>query len=323
MRYRNLGITGLKVSEIGYGAWGIGKSMWVGATDAESIRALHAAADLGLNFIDTALAYGDGHSERLVGQFLKERHDPIAVATKIPPKNGVWPAQPGSSLTDVFPYEYIMQRTETSLRNLGVDAIDVQQLHVWDDSWAEGDDWRRAFETLKKEGKIRCAGISLNDHQPSNGLRAAATGLVDSFQVIYNIYDQTPETELFPFCQKSAIGIIARVPLDEGALTGLITADTTFPPGDFRNRYFRGERKNEVIRRADELAALLGSEAPTLPELALRFCLSHPAVSTVIPGMRSTRNATANCRVSDGRMLSPALLTELKKHAWDKNFYGN
>jgi aryl-alcohol dehydrogenase-like predicted oxidoreductase len=323
MQYRTLGKSGIRVSEIGYGAWGIGGELWQGADDAESMRALHAAADAGLNFIDTALAYGNGHSEQLVGAFLRERKDRIAVATKIPPKNRRWPARPGSKLADVFPPDYIVQRTEESLKNLRVETIDLQQFHVWNDDWAGHEEWRGAVERLKAEGKIKHAGISINDHQPSNGLAAAETGAIDAFQVIYNIFDQTPERELFPYCALHNIGVIVRVPFDEGALTGNVTPETTFPPKDFRSNYFRGERKAEVVRRVDALRPLLGAEAATLPELALRFCLHPGAVSTVIPGMRSVRNVVANCAVSDGRALPHSLLAELRKHAWEKNYYGD
>lgn len=321
MKYRVLGRTGLRVSEIGYGAWGIGGEMWLGAVDSESMKAMHEAANLGLNFIDTALAYGEGHSETLVGRFLKERKDPITVATKIPPKNRIWPAKPGTPLSEAFPYDHIIASTEKSLRNLSVGTIDVQQLHVWDDRWADQDEWKRAFAKLKEQGKVRHFGISINDHQASNGVLAAATGLIDTFQVIYNIFDQTPEEKLFPLCREMNLGIIARVPFDEGALTGGITPGTTFPPGDFRNNYFKGERKEEVFRRTERLKRLLGDEAGSLPELALRFCLHPGAVSTVIPGMRSVRNVKANCGVSDGRRLSDRLLAQLREHAWEKNFY--
>jgi aryl-alcohol dehydrogenase-like predicted oxidoreductase len=321
MHYRPLGKTGIEVSEVGYGAWGIGGEMWLGAVDTESIKAMHEAADLGLNFIDTALAYGEGHSETLVGRFLKERKDQITVATKIPPKNRIWPSRPGTPLSEAFPYDHIIASTEQSLRNLNVVTIDILQLHVWNDDWADQDEWKRAFAKLKEQGKVRHFGISINDHQPSNGVLAAATGLIDTFQVRYNIFDQTPEEKLFPLCRKMNLGIIARVPFDEGALTGAITPETTFPRGDFRNNYFAGERKEEVFRRTERLKRLLGDEAGSLPELALRFCLHPPAVSTVIPGMRSIRNVRANCSVSDGRTLSDSLLAQLRGHAWKKNFY--
>jgi aryl-alcohol dehydrogenase-like predicted oxidoreductase len=321
MQYRTLGNSGIKVSEIGYGAWGIGGAMWQGAKDDESIKALHRAIDLGLNFIDTALVYGDGHSEMLVGKVVRERKEKLSVASKIPPKNMRWPAHPGTPIADAFPFDHIVKSTETSLKNLKLDTIDVQQFHVWDDSWANATEWQEAIAYLKEQGKIRYFGISINDHQPSNALQAAATGLVDSFQVIYNIFDQTPGKDLLPLCQRLNIGIIVRVPLDEGGLTGTISESTTFPSGDFRNKYFRDNRKQQVAERINALQPLLGSEARSISELALRFCLHHPAVSTVIPGMRSIKNVEANCSYSDGKKLSEKMIAALQDHAWDRNFY--
>jgi aryl-alcohol dehydrogenase-like predicted oxidoreductase len=321
MEYRLLGKTGIQVSEIGYGAWGIGGAMWQDSKDDESIRALHRAIDLGLNFIDTALVYGDGHSENLVGRVVKERKERLYIASKIPPKNRKWPAVPGSALRDAFPYDHIVQCTEMSLKNLKIDTIDVQQFHVWDDSWAADAEWQDAIAKLKEQGKIRFFGMSLNNHEPDNALNVAATGFVDTFQVIHNIYDQTPEKNLFPFCQKQNIGVIVRVPLDEGGLSGTMTAETKFPEHDFRNSYFKGDRKQQVAERTDKLKKLLGKEADTLAELALRFCLHHPAVSTVIPGMRSVSNVEANCSCSDGRKLTESLLAELREHTWERDFY--
>jgi aryl-alcohol dehydrogenase-like predicted oxidoreductase len=321
MNYRTLGKTGLSVSEIGFGAWGIGGMMWRGGNDEEALLALHKAADQGVNFYDTALVYGDGHSERLIGRFLKERAERMIIATKIPPKNGQWPARKGTPLAEAFPFEHIISATEQSLRNLGVDTLDVQQFHVWIDEWAQMSEWSDALDTLKNQGKIRLFGISLNDHQPDSALRIGMSGKVDTFQVIYNIFDQTPEYELFPMCERERIGVIVRVPFDEGALTGTITESTVFPDGDFRNRYFRGSRRKQVVEHADRLQTLLGPEAQTLPELALRYCLQPPVVSTVIPGMRTIKHVESNCRVSDGRKLSPGLAAGLKQHRWDKTFY--
>ena len=235
----------MKVSEIGYGAWGIGGQMWQGSEDHESLRALHHAIDLGLNFIDSALVYGDGHSENLIGNVIRERKERLYVTSKVPPKNLQWPAVPGTTLREVFPFDHIIKCTEMSLKNLGVDTIDVQQFHVWDYAWAAEAEWQDAIAKLKEQGKIRFFGMSLNNHEPDNALKVAATGLVDSFQVIYNIYDQTPENHLFPLCREYNIGIIVRVPLDEGGLSGNITAETIFPKGDFRNSYFRNARKNK------------------------------------------------------------------------------
>jgi aryl-alcohol dehydrogenase-like predicted oxidoreductase len=323
MRYRTLGRTGLEVSEIGFGAWGIGRSMWIGAQDDESLRALDRAMDLGLNFIDTALAYGDGHSEKLVGQAARGRSERIYVATKVPPKNLLWPARPSIPIEQVFPYDYIVKCTETSLRNLGLETVDLQQFHVWSPDWLASDHWRRAIADLKRAGKVRFFGISINDYQPDTAIEALRTGLIDCVQVIYNIYDPTAADHLFPVCREQNIGVIARVPLDEGGLTGNITPDTTFPRGDWRNRYFQGDRKRQVWERAGRLRQAVGDQHGTLAQVALRFCLSHPAVSTVIPGMRSLRNVESSCAVSDLGPLPQPVLSELRNHVWIRNFYGS
>jgi aryl-alcohol dehydrogenase-like predicted oxidoreductase len=321
MNYRKLGRTEIVVSEIGFGAWGIGGALWKGSQDDESVRALHKAIDLGVNFFDTALAYGQGHSERLIASVLRGRRERIYVATKIPPKNGEWPARSGSKLRDVFPYDYVIHCTERSLRNLRSETIDLQQFHVWNDDWTDDAEWSDAIAKLKEEGKIRLFGVSINDHQPENALKLGESGKADTFQVIYNIFDQSPEEKLFPFCRKNGIGVIVRVPFDEGSLTGSVTPETTFPAGDFRERYFQGDRKREVFERVRQLKGLLDGEAGTLPELALRFVLNNPAVSTVIPGMRRVPNVEANCKVSDGRRLSEKLVAQLRKQRWERNFY--
>lgn len=322
MRYRTLGKTGLQVSEIGYGAWGIGQTSWIGADDQESLRALQRAIDLGVNFLDTALAYGNGHSEQLVGQVV--RNNPgktLYITTKVPPKTGRWPAQPGVPVEEVYPGDYIRSRTEESLRNLGVETIDLLQLHVWNDEWVGKGDWLANLQQLKEQGKIRFFGISTNDHQPENAIQVLESGTVDTVQVVYNIFDQRPEDRLFEVCQRKNIGVIVRVPLDEGGLTGKITPATTFDAGDFRNHYFQGDRKREVSEHVQGILADLGIDLDALPELALRYTLSHPAVSTVIPGMRSVRNAERNTALSDGKTLSAEQLQKLKKHRWIRNFY--
>ena len=321
MKYRRLGRTELKVSEIGFGAWGIGAGMWRGARDEESLRALHEAADRGVNFFDTALVYGEGHSEKLIGRFLRERNERLYVATKVPPKNRLWPARPGIPLEEVFPPDYVLHCAEQSLRNLGLDSVDLLQFHVWNDEWLEQGDWYSPIDRLKREGKIRFFGVSINDHQPENALKLIDTGLVDTVQVIFNIFDQSPTRRLFPVCLEKDIGVIVRVPFDEGTLTGKITRNTVFPKGDFRESYFRGDRKRQVEERVSRLMAFLNEEIPTLPDLALRFCLSWDAVSTVIPGMRKIEHVQANCAVSDGRRLPAEVLQQLAAHAWEKNFY--
>ncbi len=320
MQYRKLGRTGFEISEIGYGAWGIGGKQWLGGNDDESVKALRRAIELGLNFIDTALAYGEGHSERLVGEVVRQTTGKIFVATKVPPMNRIWPAREGIGIEDVFPYDYIIRCTEESLRNLQLDTVDLQQLHVWNPEWIERDEWRRGLEDLKNSGKARAVGVSINDHQPDSALDLIQTGLIDTVQVIYNIFDQSPEKNLFPLAQKHNIGVLARVPLDEGALTGTMTLDTQFEPDDFRSFYFKGDRIRRVMERVDALQADLSGREP-LAETALRFCISHPAVSTVIPGMRRLKNAEANVAVSAKGPLDAATLAILHKHGWDKNFY--
>ncbi len=321
MHNRRLGKTGLDVSEIGYGAWGIGQSMWIGADDDESLRALDRAIDLGLNFIDTALAYGNGHSEQLVGRTVKRRSETVHVATKIPPKNLRWPASPDDHADAAFPGDHIRSCTETSLRNLGTETIDVQQFHVWHDAWLEQGDWLETVEALKQEGKIRSFGVSINDHAPETALELVRSGHVDTVQVIFNVFDQSPADELFPAVKEHDLGVLARVPLDEGGLTGRITPDTEFPEGDFRHDYFQGDRKQEVFERAQAIARDLGIALDDLPETALRYILSFDAVSTVIPGMRSIRNVERNMAVGDGNGLPPEQVEQLKAHRWLRDWY--
>jgi aryl-alcohol dehydrogenase-like predicted oxidoreductase len=323
VNYRMLGGTGLNLSEVGYGAWGIGGNMWIGARDDESIRALNRAIDLGLNFIDTALVYGNGHSERIVGQAVRRCKEQVHIATKIPPKNRKWPAERPIPVEEVVPGDHVIACTEESLRNLGIETIDLQQLHVWTDEFAGQGDWLAAVEKLKKQGKIRHFGISLGEHTPDNGLRAVETGVVDSVQVIYNIFDQQPEDKLFPLCQKFNVGVLARVPLDEGGLTGTVTPATLFPENDFRNAYFKGDRKRKVFDRVQRIVSDLGIPIDEMAETALRFTLSHPAVSTVIPGMRSVKNAEANCRAGDGKGLPQNRLEMLHSHRWNRTYYSD
>jgi len=321
MRSRRLGRTGIDVSEIGFGAWGLGATMWRGVADDDALTAVGAALDAGVTFIDTALAYGDGHSERLIAK-VRGR---AVVATKVPPLNGAWPAAADSKLEDVFPAHHVRAATETSLRNLGGGAIDVQQFHVWHDAWLKQTTWattRREMEKLVVEGKVRHWGISVNDHAPETALVALSDPLFATAQVIYNIFDRSPERKLFPLARERTLGIIVRVPFDEGTLTGTVRADTVFPAGDWRHRYYREGRRDEAGRRADALKPLLGAEASSLPELALRFILQRPEVSTVIPGMRRPEHASANAAVADGRRLSAELMERLAAHAWAKNWYG-
>lgn len=316
MQYRTFGGLGWKVSEIGYGMWGMGE--WAESIDEESVQSLNEAVRLGCNFFDTAWAYGEGHSERLLGQALRDRPDTwLYVATKIPPKNLKWPSQRGYKLEEVFPPDHIREYTLRSLENLGIQRIDLMQFHVWEDAWAHDERWQRAVEELKREGLIAGIGISINRWEPWNALETLRTGQIDSVQVIYNIFDQAPEDELFPLCQELNIAVIARVPFDEGSLTGTLTKDTTWPEGDWRNTYFVPENLHASVDRADALKPVV-PEGMTMPEMSLRFILSNPVVSTVIPGMRKLSHVRANLATSDGKGLPPELLERLREHRWDR-----
>ena len=326
MKQRPLGNTGYRVSEIGFGAWGIGGAMWRGVDDNEGRKALREAVDQGITVFDTALAYGDGHSERVIGEVLKDdiRAGRVVVSTKIPPMNQEWPAKPSYKLTSVFPAKHIVSSTEQSLKNLRMEALQVQQLHVWNDVWLADPEWQKSLEQivrLKKDGKVLHWGISINDHAPETALQILTDPIFETAQVIYNIYDRSPEKALFALANKKPLGIIVRVPFDEGALTGQIKASTVFPAGDWRADYFAGDRKAEAERRGKALAGLLNDQVETLPELALRFCLSSPEVSTVIPGMRRPAHVRQNATASAKGALSAGMLSQLKLHAWDKNWY--
>jgi aryl-alcohol dehydrogenase-like predicted oxidoreductase len=304
------------VSEIGYGMWGM--AGWTGSDDEQSRASLDLAVELGCNFFDTAWAYGEGHSERLLGDLVRRHpNERLYVATKIPPKNRQWPALARYPLKDVYPAEHIREYAEKSLANLGLAAIDLLQFHVWSDAWADDPAWQRAVESLKTEGLARAIGISVNRWQPANVLRALDTGLVEAVQVVYNVFDQNPEDELFPACRERNIAVIARVPFDEGSLTGTLTADSRWPDGDFRNIYFRPENLTATIERVERLRAVIPA-GMTMPELALRHILQNPDVSTVIPGMRKSSHVRQNIRVSDGERLSDELMGALRRHRWER-----
>lgn len=318
MQTRPFGKTNLTISEIGHGTWTMG-SMWGPRDDRAAIDALVRSLELGVTFIDTAFVYGDGHSEGLIASAFKQARKKVFVATKVPPKNFQWPAKHHIPVSETFPADHIIKFTETSLKNLKMECVDLQQLHVWSDNWLEQGDWLTAIEKLKHEGKIKFFGVSINDHKPDSALKIVESGLIDSVQVIYNIFDQRPEEKLFPLCQKMGVAVIARVPFDEGSLTGKLTPETQFPKGDWRKHYFTPERLKETCARVEKLR-FLEKDGRTLPQAALQFCLSHPAVTTVIPGMRKIAHVEDNCAAA-GKKLSADELTELKKQAWPRNFY--
>lgn len=316
MRYRTFGRTGWQVSEIGYGMWGL--AGWTGSDDEESLQSLHRAVELGCNFFDTAWAYGGGHSEKLLGQLVRAHPDrKLYVASKIPPKNSKWPAEPSYSLDDCYPPDHIRKYVESSLQNLGLSQMDLIQFHTWDDSWVSDTRWQRALADLKQEGLILAAGISIDRWEPANAIEALRTGIIDAVQVIYNIFDQSPEDELFPVCRELNIGVIARVPLDEGSLGGKMTRETKFPAGDWRSGYFGPENMAATMDRVDKLKAALRN-GDGLPETALRFILSNPVVSTTIIGMRKPEHVRRNIAISDAGSLERSVLQEMRKHRWDR-----
>jgi aryl-alcohol dehydrogenase-like predicted oxidoreductase len=320
MRYRTLGRLGWEISEVGYGMWGIagGPGGFTGADYDTAPECLDLAVELGCNFFDTAQAYGRGISEQMLGALLA-RHPGrrLYVATKLPPKNMEWPPGRDDALDDVFPPDYLRESTYKSLENLGISRIDLLQLHVWEDRWAKDERWQETLGALKQEGVIDAVGISVNRWEPANCLAALDTGLVDVIQVIYNIFDQAPEDELFPRARRDNIGVIARVPFDEGTLAGAITASSRWPDGDWRNTYFGPENLGPSVEHLAALTADVAGRMP-LPELALRFILANPAVSTVIPGMRTPAHVRANLGVSDGTALDPGLTGDLRRHRWDR-----
>ncbi len=318
MKFRELGRTHLKISDIGFGAWGIGKKMWGTTDDAESLRALRKAMDLEINFFDTAYVYGNGHSERLIAQAFVEAGKKARVASKIPAKNFAWPAK--GPLAESFPPEWIIRCTERTLKNLKTDCLDLQQFHVWRDQWLTDPAWEKTWKTiedLKTEGKIRYWGVSINDRDPKSALEVVRAGFADTVQVIFNLFEQEPLAELFPACREKNVGVIARVPLDEGGLTGKFSEDTRFEDEDFRQGYFGGGLLKETLRRSKELEKiLLNGEAESLAAAALRFCLSAPEVSTVIPGMRRENHVSLNAALSGSPPFSPELLNNSRPHAW-------
>lgn len=317
MQYRRFGRTGWEVSDIGYGMWGMGGD-WKGSDDDEAMQSLHRAVELGCTFFDTAWGYGAGHSERLLNQLLKTYSDKrIYFATKIPPKNFKWPSKRGYLLEDCFPPEHIREYTQKSLENLGVDTIDLMQFHVWEDDWASDERWQQAVSDLKAEGLVRAFGVSVNRWEPWNTIETLRTGHIDAVQVIYNIFDQNPEDELFPVADELDVAIIARVPFDEGTLTGKLTKASTWASDDWRSSYFVPENLNASVDRAEALREII-PEGMTMPELALRFILQNPTVSTIIPGMRRTPHVEMNIATSDAPPLSDELMAQLRQHRWDR-----
>ena len=316
MKYRKFGRTGFDVSDMAHGLWGM--SGWTGSEDAESLAALQLGADLGCNFFDTAWAYGEGKSDGLLGKTLAANPGKrLFAASKVPPMNRKWPARAEYKYSEVFPAEHVFKYADMIRKQLGTDSIDLLQFHVWDDGWTELPEFRNTVEKLKKDGVIKFFGLSLNRWEPENGIKAMRTGLVDAVQVIYNIFDQAPEDELFPACKELNVGVIARVPLDEGSLGETLTKETVFPKDDWRSIYFCKENLIPTVERVEKLKKDVPA-GMTLPEMALRFVLSHPVVSTTIVGMRKLAHVRQNIAMSDAGALDAGLLAKLKGHRWDR-----
>lgn len=314
MQHSRFGKTGWFVSDIGYGMWGMGG--WSGSDDNESLASLQRALDLGCNFFDTAFVYGDGRSENLLGRLVRANPGKqIFTATKVPPKNMAWPAPADATIEECYPADHIEEYLHKSLENAGLERFELLQLHTWNDSWAESDVWAKKLSDLKSQNLIGAAGISINRWEPWNGVAAVRSGKIDAVQVIYNIFDQNPEDDLFPACAQHNVAVIARVPFDEGTLTGTITKDTTFPDGDWRKGYFTAENLIPSVERADALKPLV-PEGSSMPEMALRFILSNPVVSTIIPGMRKLRHVDSNIAASDLGALDESLVEKLRQHRW-------
>jgi len=301
---------------MGYGMWGM--AGWTGSDDDESMQSLQKSVDLGCNFFDTAWGYGEGKSEGLLGDLVRANPGKkLYTATKMPPKNLKWPSKREYTSADCFPPDHIEKYVEISLKNADLSSLDLMQFHTWEDSWLQDDKMMQKMADLKSQGLFHAIGISINRWEPWNGVKAVKSGLIDTVQVIYNIFDQNPKDELFPACREQNVGVLARVPFDEGTLTGLLTKDTTWPKGDWRNTYFVPENLNSSVDHADALKPLV-PEGMTMPEMALRFILGEPVVSTIIPGMRKLKHVDANIAASDAGNLDASLMAELEKHRWDR-----
>jgi aryl-alcohol dehydrogenase-like predicted oxidoreductase len=321
MRNRQFGRTGWEVSEIGYGMWGM--AGWSNSDDHESLQSLQTSVNRGCNFFDTAYAYGEGRSENLLGQTVRANRDKrLYTATKIPPRNKQWPARSEYTLQDSYPPDHVEEFVHRSLESSGLESFDLMQFHTWEDQWLKDDRWFYKLDDLRSQRLINAIGISLNRWEPWNGVQAVRTGQIDSVQVIYNIFDQNPEDDLFPACEEMNVAVIARVPFDEGTLTGTLTKDSKWPEGDWRNTYFVPENLTASVERANALKELLEawnkehSSDMSMPEMALRFILSNPTVSTIIPGMRKLSHVESNIAAGEAGALPADLLEELKKHRW-------
>lgn len=320
MKTRPFGRLGWHVSEIGFGGWALGGGSWGDQDDSDSLAALHRALDLGVNLIDTAAGYGNGRSEQVIARALAERggreRERIHLVTKAPPLPGNWPPHPHENIEDRYPESHLRANLEERLRMLNTDCIDVLLLHIWSRTWNRAPAALDTLEAFKREGKIRAYGISTPDHDQDQLNTLLAAGRLDVVQLVYNLFEQQPAAEALPLAQSSGTAVMARLALDEGALTGKLTPATRFPEGDFRNRYFAGDRLTRTVKRVATIQEDLDGTSHTIAQAALKFVLAHPAVSTVIPGMRNAAQAEANVGITDLPDLAPDLLIRLRRHIW-------
>lgn len=321
MRSRPFGKHGFDVSEIGFGAWAIGGS-WGPQAEDDSLAALNRALDLGVNFIDTAAGYGNGKSERIISSVLKGRKESeVVVATKTPPAPGDWPPSPYDDAEARYSMEYLRQNIAERLEANGTEKLDVLQLHTWTRAWNRNPTPFAHLRELQQEGFVGLIGISTPEHDQNSVIDLMRGGWIDTVQVIYNLFEQEPAAELLDVAGETGTAVIVRVAFDEGVLTGKFTNETTFPEGDFRRGYFEGDRLSRAVARTEEIRKDIAETGLTMAQVALKFALSHPAVSTVIPGMRNAAQAEANCAVSDLPDLDPELLTTLRRHNWRRAFW--
>jgi aryl-alcohol dehydrogenase-like predicted oxidoreductase len=322
MKYRKFGKLGWDVSEIGFGAWALGGG-WGPRDDRESVAALHEAFELGCNFVDTAQGYGNGHSERVIARALREWSGTgrIHVATKIPPLPGEWPPGPYDRLEERFTEDYLRERLERSLRDLGTDCIDLLQIHTWTRAWNRDPMVWELLRTFRAEGKVRAIGVSTPEHDQHSVLELVRNGWVDSVQLIYNIFDQEAQAELLPVAREHQVAVIVRVAFDESALTGKLEVSSRFGEDDVRSRYFAGDRLARTVQRVEKVRETAAGEEPDLVTTALKFALKPDAVSTVIPGIRSVAQARMNLAVSDLPAMSNELERKLRSFNWRRGVW--
>jgi aryl-alcohol dehydrogenase-like predicted oxidoreductase len=324
MQTRSLGSEGPTVSEIGFGGWAIGGD-WGQQPDSQSTAALHAAIDRGINLIDTAAGYGEGHSEKIIAGVLAERSEDIFVATKTPPTSGPWPPSPYCRWQDRYSAAYLRDNVHQRLQNLKRDRIDLLQLHTWTAAWNDDPQPLLVLRQLKEQGKIGLIGVSAPEHDQACVIQLMRDGLIDTVQVIFNLFQQEAASQILPVAAETGTGVLIRVALDEGSLTGKYGADHEYAESDFRRKFFQGDRQNRTVNRVNEIRRDLErfgiDDQYSLADVALKFVLARPEVSSVLVGMRNTDQVEKNCRVSTRRDLNPEIIQHLHRHDWRRGVW--